>query len=283
MVFSAMRMASTSFRPSQQRLTARTILLTSTGSRSPLRLVTAMAVRAGCGEVSLKSDWMDGVGREVAAVLCSIFMCCPVPSETDPSRRELHSHRSRATWSRIHAASQRLPPAPPTGARQFRIRDGQVPGTNGCGRSSDFRVWIAIRLLGALPGNPRGFQCFRAVRSRLPLRGSSGIQPRRLSPDSLLSPAKPQGIGEGTAGRHKIWSTTGARQQQKGIFFEREAGYVPQAIGLHFGRLGGWQTRTLWVVLGLLQAALFITGFITWWRGQSRKRRRDQNFRRTPA
>src|SRR5690606_36118677 len=44
-VLVATRNASTSSRPTQQRLTARTILLTSTGSRCPLRLVTRMVVR----------------------------------------------------------------------------------------------------------------------------------------------------------------------------------------------------------------------------------------------
>ncbi len=44
MVFIATAMASTSGRPPHERLTARTILLRSTGSRVPLRLVTRMEV-----------------------------------------------------------------------------------------------------------------------------------------------------------------------------------------------------------------------------------------------
>jgi len=47
-----------------------------------------------------------------------------------------------------------------------------------------------------------------------------------------------------------------------------------QAVRLHFGRFGGWPVRTLWVVLGLLPAALFITGFLTWWKqGRPRAQR----------
>jgi uncharacterized iron-regulated membrane protein len=37
-------------------------------------------------------------------------------------------------------------------------------------------------------------------------------------------------------------------------------------IQLHFGRFGGLEVRFLWVVLGLLPAALFVTGFLLWWR-----------------
>jgi uncharacterized iron-regulated membrane protein len=37
-------------------------------------------------------------------------------------------------------------------------------------------------------------------------------------------------------------------------------------IKLHFGRFGGLEIRVLWALLGLLPAALFITGFIMWWR-----------------
>src|ERR1700733_6433075 len=57
MVLSATRIGSTSCRPSQQRVTARTILLTSTGSRLPLRLVTPMGLRAALGCVRRKLAW----------------------------------------------------------------------------------------------------------------------------------------------------------------------------------------------------------------------------------
>jgi uncharacterized iron-regulated membrane protein len=55
------------------------------------------------------------------------------------------------------------------------------------------------------------------------------------------------------------------------------------SVSLHFGRFGGWQIRLLWVVLGLLPAVLFITGFLTWWKRQRRGAARPQNFTRTPA
>jgi len=37
-------------------------------------------------------------------------------------------------------------------------------------------------------------------------------------------------------------------------------------IRLHFGRFGGLEIRIFWVVLGLLPAAMFITGLIVWWK-----------------
>ena len=37
-------------------------------------------------------------------------------------------------------------------------------------------------------------------------------------------------------------------------------------IDLHFGRFGGLTIRVLWVILGLLPAALFVTGFMVWWK-----------------
>jgi uncharacterized iron-regulated membrane protein len=34
---------------------------------------------------------------------------------------------------------------------------------------------------------------------------------------------------------------------------------------LHFGNFGGWPSKTLWVVIGLAPAFLFITGVLMWW------------------
>jgi len=34
---------------------------------------------------------------------------------------------------------------------------------------------------------------------------------------------------------------------------------------LHFGRFYGWPSRVLWVVLGLIPPALFVTGALMWW------------------
>lgn len=36
-------------------------------------------------------------------------------------------------------------------------------------------------------------------------------------------------------------------------------------IQLHFGRFGGLTIRFLWLVLGLVPAVLFVTGFVLWW------------------
>jgi uncharacterized iron-regulated membrane protein len=43
-------------------------------------------------------------------------------------------------------------------------------------------------------------------------------------------------------------------------------GILLTLISWHYGRFGGLSVRILWVILGLLPAALFITGFIVWWR-----------------
>jgi len=49
--------------------------------------------------------------------------------------------------------------------------------------------------------------------------------------------------------------------------FERPGeGILLVLIRWHFGRFGGISIRILWVILGLIPAALFITGFIVWWK-----------------
>lgn len=45
----------------------------------------------------------------------------------------------------------------------------------------------------------------------------------------------------------------------------------------HFGRFGGLEIRIAYVVLGLLPAVLFVTGFILWWRRVVRPRWRRMN------
>ncbi|MAQ20433.1 MAG: hypothetical protein CMD52_02815 [Gammaproteobacteria bacterium] len=42
-------------------------------------------------------------------------------------------------------------------------------------------------------------------------------------------------------------------------------------VQLHFGRFGWLAIRTLWVVLGLLPAVLFITGATVWWKRTQKK------------
>lgn len=34
---------------------------------------------------------------------------------------------------------------------------------------------------------------------------------------------------------------------------------------LHFGNFGGWLSKTVWVIIGLAPAFLFVTGFLMWW------------------
>lgn len=56
--------------------------------------------------------------------------------------------------------------------------------------------------------------------------------------------------------------------------FERPEGWLLGLLKLHFGRFGGLAVRWSWVVLGLLPAVLFFTGFILWWRRVIKRRPR---------
>jgi uncharacterized iron-regulated membrane protein len=46
-------------------------------------------------------------------------------------------------------------------------------------------------------------------------------------------------------------------------------------VPIHFGEIGGWLTRILWFVLGLLPAMLWVTGIIMW-RSRGKKKKRPQ-------
>ncbi len=48
-------------------------------------------------------------------------------------------------------------------------------------------------------------------------------------------------------------------------------------IDLHFGRFGGLGVRTFWVLIGLIPAAMFITGFIVWRRRVNRRGRAGES------
>ena len=43
---------------------------------------------------------------------------------------------------------------------------------------------------------------------------------------------------------------------------------IPFLLDGHFGRFGGILGRSTWVVLGLMPALLFVTGFLVWWRNR---------------
>ena len=34
---------------------------------------------------------------------------------------------------------------------------------------------------------------------------------------------------------------------------------------LHFGRFGGWSTKLIWTVVGLVPPVMFVTGLVMWW------------------
>ena len=55
---------------------------------------------------------------------------------------------------------------------------------------------------------------------------------------------------------------------------QRPADWLVRAlVNVHFGRAWGMTVKLLWVVLGLVPAALFVTGGITWWARVVRQRR----------
>lgn len=48
--------------------------------------------------------------------------------------------------------------------------------------------------------------------------------------------------------------------------FERPDAWLMFLLKIHFGRFGGLWGRITWMILGLLPAVMFITGFILWWK-----------------
>lgn len=48
--------------------------------------------------------------------------------------------------------------------------------------------------------------------------------------------------------------------------FERPESWLLFLLKIHFGRFGGMWGRVTWIILGLLPAVMFITGFIIWWK-----------------
>src|SRR5450432_1065347 len=161
MVLSATRMGSTSGMPSLQRLTARTILLTSIGSCAPERLVTRMGLRGAGGELKFSAGCMTragegaGVAEERAWEAWRFIAMFPLSvnaRETPaaartratplralrrpPLPRATRSRRRRSNGCRArdaHALRSLLP-------RELHSRTAPLYGADR-GRSSDFRAW----------------------------------------------------------------------------------------------------------------------------------------------
>ncbi len=201
MVFRATRSGSTPCRPSALRVTARTILLTSTVSWPPLRLVTCI-VAGLCGGVSANEFSAPLVGSGVSAR-------ATVRSRTAVSRGCMASGSgwtsnacSRAqgliatnTGGDAQADAMRRPAPRRTSPRKPSLRTG-TRSSRCAGRSSDLRTWI-WRSAYSLPlPSRRGPVHVGAFVSALPLRGSSGI-----TPDSLLSPTDDR-VWTGTDGHN---------------------------------------------------------------------------------
>src|SRR5262245_31338847 len=112
MVFSATRIGSTSARPSQLRVTARTILLTSTGSRAPLRLVTRICVRLEGGAVRLKEGCRGACAGALEVAISAFMVCVPLPWKRGVADANARNARRARTRRR-----EIIPAAPPTRAR----------------------------------------------------------------------------------------------------------------------------------------------------------------------
>lgn len=55
--------------------------------------------------------------------------------------------------------------------------------------------------------------------------------------------------------------------------FERPDAWLLFLLKIHFGRFGGLWGRITWIILGLLPAIMFITGFIIWWKRVVKRQR----------
>jgi uncharacterized iron-regulated membrane protein len=55
--------------------------------------------------------------------------------------------------------------------------------------------------------------------------------------------------------------------------FRRGDWVLEWMVRLHFGRFGGWTSRVIWAVLGLVPVLLFVTGAMMWWNRVVRARR----------
>ena len=67
-----------------------------------------------------------------------------------------------------------------------------------------------------------------------------------------------------------MWALT-AKKLQSYLGEHQELG-VRFLVNLHFGRNWGMTVKYVWMVLGLVPAALFVTGFITWYARVVRRR-----------
>lgn len=65
--------------------------------------------------------------------------------------------------------------------------------------------------------------------------------------------------------------------------FERPDAVVRTLVNLHFGRAWGMPVKLVWVVLGLVPAALFETGFVTWWARVVARKRAEAERAQEPA
>src|SRR5690606_9517754 len=191
MVRVATRIGSTGCRPSQQRVTARTILFRSTGSRRPLRLVTVMPALAG-GGVSWKGG-ASGAGASGWFILVSGAWRTgrrrsleggargrtPAPGAARPrprGRTGLARMGAGCRRARDRAARRHRPPPPgdpgPVTARRASPGGRQVFGLADA-RRGRLSYWPS------LPG-PRGPSACDGGRFHMPLRGSAGVAPASL-------------------------------------------------------------------------------------------------------
>jgi len=182
--------------PSQQRVTARTILFTSIGSWAPERFVTLMGTSAEGGGLRLNPGCC---GAACAApefdkgVLVAVGDCMAIFLQSKSDRADDGVRRNAAAPARRHAHPGRPShESSETELHPFKGADrGRSSDSRALGLAGRFLMHAASRFDGGHRFSAIGMVC-----SHLPLRGSSGF-----APDSLLA----QHYVSGAAMGHKIW------------------------------------------------------------------------------
>src|SRR5690606_15591293 len=208
---------STAYRPSAARCTARTILLRSTGSRRPLRLVTVIdsavagGVNSNCGgDGGAAAAGVDGGAATVSTTggVMAFSGCvahCAVPPSRGGVRRTGHERTDAFAASPPRACEVPFGEWDPGVARNetARHRRRLPPETPGpvtarrawnraaVGRSSGSWTWrehaFPFRLL-AVASRERAPSACDGVRFHIPLRGSAGIAPASLLTQAVVAP-----------------------------------------------------------------------------------------------
>src|SRR5207342_3465892 len=185
----ATRIGSTACNPSAARVTARTILLRSTASLAPLRLVTRMVVAVGGGVRSKMGEATRSASAASCVSWCMAAPCCGAPWPSLPRRStwalEPGGWESGVATAATRAdvpAADRAPPA--ISPRRFRGRHRAAciarlsAGLRARGLDAGALPTLHHLLVAASRGHRPS--ALSRLRFHLPLRGSAGIGPASL-------------------------------------------------------------------------------------------------------